>query len=81
LLVLQGTATDLEDGGLPDGALHWSSDVQGSLGDGPSLPLVALMPGPHVITLTALDSHGQTTSVEVPIYIGYATYLPVVLKQ
>ena len=80
LLVLQGTATDLEDGGLPDSALHWSNDRQGSLGIGPSLPLNVLQAGAHVITLTAIDSHGQTTNVSVPIYVGHRVYLPVVLK-
>ncbi len=80
LLVLQGTATDLEDGGLPDAALHWSSDRQGSLGDGPSLGLNTLQTGGHVITLTAIDSHGQTTSASVSIYVGHRAYLPVILK-
>ncbi len=80
LLVLQGTASDLEDGGLPDSALHWSSDRQGSLGIGPSLALNTLVNGGHIITLTAIDSNGQTTSVSVPIYVGHRVYLPVVLK-
>ncbi|HET7088065.1 MAG TPA: hypothetical protein VFL17_05400 [Anaerolineae bacterium] len=80
LLVLQGTGTDLEDGGLPDSALHWSSSRDGSLGDGPSLGLTSLSRGPHVITLTVMDSHGQTTSVSVSIFVGHGVYLPVVLK-
>lgn len=81
LLVLQGAATDLEDGSLPDTALHWSSDKQGSLGIGPSLGLVSLTSGLHVITLTAMDSNGQTATASVPVYIGYGAYLPIVLKQ
>ena len=42
LVVLQGSALDLEDGRLADEALHWSSDRQGNLGTGPSIPLTAL---------------------------------------
>ena len=80
LLVLQGTGTDLEDGGLPDSALHWSSSRDGSLGNGPSLGLTSLSPGAHVITLTVMDSHGQTISASVSIFVGHGVYLPVILK-
>ncbi|MFQ5858059.1 MAG: hypothetical protein ACE5LU_20840, partial [Anaerolineae bacterium] len=76
LVVLQGTATDLEDGGLPDSALHWSSDRQGGLGIGPAVPVNTLQSGEHNIILTAVDSHGQTASVSVPIFVGHRVYLP-----
>ena len=55
LVVLQGIGVDLEDGTLPDEGLTWSSDKQGSLGSGPSVPLVSLMKGKHEITLTAAE--------------------------
>jgi len=48
LVVLQGIATDMEDGTLPGEALKWSSDLQGSLGSGPSLALNNLFPGGQV---------------------------------
>jgi hypothetical protein len=80
LLVLQGTATDLEDGGLPDEALHWSSDKQGGLGVGPSVALNVLTPGTHLITLSVNDSQGHITNATVSVFIGYTTYLPVILK-
>jgi hypothetical protein len=80
LLVLQGTATDLEDGGLPDGALHWSSDKQGGLGIGPSVALNVLSTGTHLITLSVNDSQGHVTNTTVSVFVGYATYLPVILK-
>ncbi len=80
LLVLQGTATDLEDGGLPDAALHWSSDKQGGLGIGPSLGLNVLTPGTHLITLSVNDSQGHITNTSVSVFVGYATYLPLILK-
>lgn len=80
LVVLQGKATDMEDGTLADGVLHWSSDVQGSLGIGPSLPLNHLDPGEHVITLTATDSLGISSSESVTILIGHRAHLPIILK-
>ena len=59
LVVMQGIATDMEDGTLPESALEWSSDKQGVLGSGPSLPVNTLQPGPHLIKLTATDSQGR----------------------
>lgn len=80
LVVLLGTATDLEDGALPDEALIWSSNREGVVGAGPSLPINTLQPGSHVITLVASDSKAQQTTSSVTIFIGYRAYLPVVLK-
>lgn len=80
LVVLQGTATDLEDGGLPDEAMQWSSDRQGSLGFGPSVAVNTLEAGEHTITLTAADSFGQTTSVSVPIFVGHRVHLPLIRR-
>ncbi|HLF91506.1 MAG TPA: hypothetical protein VI451_21355 [Anaerolineales bacterium] len=79
LIVMQGYGTDMEDGSLPDESLTWSSDVQGSLGIGPSLPINTLDPGIHVITLTVTDSYGISSSVSVTITIGYPIYLPVIV--
>ena len=80
LIVFQGSATDMEDGTLPDGALVWSSDRQGVLGTGPSLPTNTLLPGPHVIKLTATDSKGQASTLTVGVFIGTRIYLPVMMK-
>jgi len=81
LVVLQGAANDLEDGSLPDSALSWSSDVQGGLGVGPAVPLNTLLPGEHVITLTATDSLGVSSSTSVTIIIAHPIYLPVVARD
>jgi hypothetical protein len=80
LVLLQGSATDLEDGKLDDSELHWSSDRQGNLGVGPSLPLTSLEPGWHVITLKAYDSYGVSSSKSLKLFIGERNYLPDVVK-
>jgi hypothetical protein len=80
LVVLEGIGTDMEDGTLPDEALTWTSDVQGSLGIGPSLPLNVLSFGTHLITLTVVDSYGIPSTSSVTIEIAYRTYLPAILR-
>ena len=70
----------MEDGTLPDGALVWSSDRQGVLGTGPSLPLNTLQPGLHVIKLSATDSKGHASVLTIGVFIGLRTYLPVIMK-
>jgi uncharacterized repeat protein (TIGR01451 family) len=76
LLVLEGFAGDLEDGVIPDAALSWSSDRDGALGNGSSLPVSTLQPGEHTITLTATDAGGQSNSTTVTIYVGDRVFLP-----
>jgi hypothetical protein len=80
LVVLQGAGTDMEDGALPDSALEWSSDIQGSLGIGPSVALDVLKPGHHVITLSGVDSYGIKSSVSVTVFIGHELYVPLISK-
>jgi len=80
LLVLQGSGNDFEDGTLPDLALAWSSDRQGPLGTGVSLPVNNLQPGLHKITLSATDSSGQTSQTTVEVFIGAKLHLPIVLR-
>ena len=80
LVVLLGGATDLEDGSLVDAALTWSSDRDGELGIGTSLPINTLTPGPHLITLTARDSLGVESTATVNIFVGDRAYLPVIIK-
>jgi hypothetical protein len=80
LVLLQGMGTDLEEGTLPDSALAWSSDRQGALGVGPSLPVNSLAPGRHVIVLAVSDSQGQTTTEKATIFIGYREYAPLTLR-
>ena len=76
LLVLLGSGNDFEDGTLPDASLSWSSDRQGVLGVGSSLPVDNLQPGAHKITLSVTDSSGKTTRATTSIYVGAQVWLP-----
>jgi hypothetical protein len=81
-IVLEGFASDLEDGELIGASLVWESDRDGHLGDGEQLilPGWALSSGAHEITLTATDSNGQTQRTHVKMDIGHRFYLPVVAR-
>lgn len=76
LLVLEGFGADLEDGILDGASLAWSSDRQGALGNGTTLPTNALSSGLHRITLTVNDSSGQTATATATVYIGYRLPMP-----
>lgn len=78
LVVLQGSALDLEEGRLGEEKLNWSSDKQGALGAGASLPTNNLQAGEHVITLSVSDSQGATSSATVEILIGHELFLPLI---
>ena len=81
LVVLSGSGMDMEDGSLPDGSLVWSSNRQGELGIGPSVPINSLLPGEHIITLTATDSYGISAQTSVMINIAYPMYTPLVGRR
>jgi bacterial leucyl aminopeptidase len=65
---LTGAATDAQDGEI-NGALRWSSSIDGSLGSGPSLT-VTLTPGAHTISAAATDAGGATTTTDVAITVS-----------
>lgn len=69
-LVLEADAWDPEDGVLTGSSVSWSSDRQGSLGDGESLLVEQLAPGTHVITATAIDSSANTGVDAIVINVG-----------
>ncbi len=68
-VVLVGRATDVEEGDLEGTSLQWSSDIDGTLGEGRSTS-AALSPGVHTITLTATDAAGDATSESILVEIG-----------
>lgn len=67
LVLFHGGAADLEDGDIPGSSLQWTSDLDGALGTGSTLPVSSLRPGVHRITLSATDGNGASaaTSIEV----------------
>jgi hypothetical protein len=77
LVVLGGAATDLEDGPFTDGSLTWSSDKDGLLGTGESLPVNTLSAGQHTITLTATDSNSASASQSITVIVGVPATLTV----
>ncbi len=81
LVVLHGSAMDMEDGSLPDSGLVWSSDRQGELGVGASVALNSLESGTHIITLTATDSYGISAQTSVLIHIAYSIFTPFVERR
>jgi len=76
VVVLRGSATDLEDGSISEDKLTWRSDVQGELGKGYEVAVTNLTPGPHTLTLTAVDSQGKSGGASVNVFVGYDIYLP-----
>ncbi|MGB9880903.1 MAG: hypothetical protein ACPLRM_09085, partial [Anaerolineae bacterium] len=78
-VLLEGAASDIEDGPIPDDRLRWFSDVDGFLGTGKWVVTV-LSPGYHTITLTATDTDGNVTAARVQVYVGHKVYLPLVLR-
>jgi len=69
---------DLEQvGPWPDSAAKWSSDRDGSLGEGFTLLTNELSNGWHTITLAVTDSDGQKGSASVRIFVGIPTLVDV----
>lgn len=68
-IVLQGEAYDIEDGVLPDSALSWTSNRDGSLGTGELLPAQILTPGDHILRFSAHDSEGNTSEQSVQVSV------------
>jgi hypothetical protein len=69
-----GSATDSEDGALPETSLVWTSDVAGRIGTGPTISSV-LGAGTHYIFLTATDSEGAEGESRVRISVDAAVTL------
>jgi hypothetical protein len=67
---LEATASDHEDGELPDSALRWSSDKDGPLGVGRMLDVSRLSPGIHTITLSAKDGTGQEGRASITVRVA-----------
>jgi len=84
-VALVANSIDVEDGSLDDAALSWSSNLSGVLGTGRMLHASDLVPGTHVITLTATDSGEATDTEEITISVVEVLpnkiYLPIIVKS
>ena len=67
-VLLTGSAIDPEDGDL-SASLDWTSNIDGFLGVGASLPISTLSLSTHVVTAEAIDSVGQTGEATVTFTI------------
>jgi hypothetical protein len=80
-IILQGMATDLEDGPLDPAGLVWSSDVDGALGTGDNLIVSDLSQGAHTLTLAAQDSSGAWGYATARVIVGGSgVSLPLILR-
>jgi len=77
-VVLQGAASDLEDGQLSGNQYTWESDRDGVIGHGRTLIWGTASPGQHTISLTVRDSHGDVGSATVRVNFGQQIYLPII---
>jgi hypothetical protein len=72
VLVVEVMVYDVEDGQLQDDSIVWSSDRDGVLGTGARLDVLpgSLSVGRHLVTVTATDSAGGTTSESFVIRVS-----------
>jgi hypothetical protein len=72
MLVLEAMAEDREDGTLDGLSVEWRSSLDGPLGTGAEVNLVAsdLSEGRHEIRVTATDSAGATSVAVVTVDVG-----------
>ena len=68
-IVLQGSATDVEDGGLSGAALRWAIDGT-VLGNGQAQTVEGLAPGSHSLTLTARDAAGKEATATQTLVVA-----------
>ena len=69
---LTADASDEEDGTLP---VSWSSDVDGSLGEGVGPVTAALTtPGQHTLTASTVDTDGQSAQAVVHVTVEVPTW-------
>lgn len=73
---LAADAFDPEDRQLPDGAIAWSSSLDGELGSGSDLTVDDLSAGIHIITALATDSDGMTDSISFELEVDGSTSQP-----
>lgn len=72
-VILEGTATDPEDGTVGGSSLTWTSDIDGRLGTGTRLEIVlsgaACTSTVHTITLEAVDADGNRATHSINVNV------------
>jgi uncharacterized repeat protein (TIGR01451 family) len=80
-LTFESNAVDVEDGWLPDEAITWQSNLDGTIGTGQLLSVETLSLGKHRITVTARDSDDMTSQRQLTVTVrGPTLWLPLVLR-
>jgi len=72
----RGSATDVEDGVIPDASLAWSSSRDGAMGTGSALNYNALSLGTHTVTLAAVDSDSKIGTATISVTVNEVPGLP-----
>ena len=70
MIIFDARGFDPEDGPLEENSFTWSSDTDGVMGQGSVLSIDDLSSGEHTITVSGQDSHGNTGTAQVIIYIS-----------
>ena len=70
LIVLTGSAFDLEDGPLTGDNLRWWIDGLGDVGFGEEVSLRIKEPGGYLVTLQGFDSHQMVGEDSITIFVG-----------
>lgn len=68
-ILFNGTAVDADDGELNGSSLIWVSNIDGQIGTGQSFTKNSLSIGNHTVTLTAENSNGKSTSLDLNIFV------------
>jgi len=71
-ILLNGSATDPQEGSLSESLLSWKSNIDGYLGSG-IINISSLTEGVHTITLTAIDSFGLIDTEEIIVTVEPST--------
>lgn len=68
-ILFRASAFDYEEGSLGNNRISWSSSIDGHLGFGKNIAINFLTPGNHIISTTARDTTGLTTTTTIQITI------------
>lgn len=70
-----GSASDPQDGTLPEANLAWASSIDGALGTGSTVQVSSLSVGVHNVTLTATDAQGNEGQASISVSVMALDFL------